>query len=380
MSRNIVEIAVEMVEVRHHLHRNPELSFKEVSTCAYIMEVLSAQGINVQRVANTGVLAILEGSADCCCDFGDTLIRADIDALPIIEMSDCDFSSENGAMHACGHDIHTAVLMGVTLWLSENRDKFSGRVIALFQPGEEESPGGASVVISEKILDKFNIKRAFALHTAHDISVGYFGARVGEYMASTSEMRITVSGRGGHAALPTMVVNPIIKASQFMLALDELNRQYDNVIVAVGRFVADGSTNIIPSTVSMAGTVRAMTSQGKNDLKERITSLAASFGDVEISFTDGYPPVFNNVELSKKAISILRNRFGAEAVADLGLRMTADDFGFFAALYPSFYFRLGVKGEWDGVFAPHTPQFRADDKAISYGIEAMVELIVNINR
>lgn len=359
--------------MRHHLHRHPELSFREVATCATIVDCLKNNAIECSVVAQTGVLAVVEGAKKG----DDTLIRADIDALPIVENSGCEFASINGSMHACGHDIHTSILLGLLIWLSENRDKFAGRVVGLFEPGEEESPGGASLVLAEGVLSPFNIARAFALHTAHDIPVGEFGVRRGEYMASTSEMRIVVKGSGGHAALPVGMVNPILIASQLILSLKELEQQYENVIIAVGRVIADGSTNVIPESVSMAGTVRAMTSNGKAELKEKITALAKHLGDVEVTFTDGYPPVVNDAALSDWAIAVLKNKF---EVRELGLRMTADDFGFFAERYPSFYYRLGVNGGWNGLFAPHTPQFMAADESIYYGIQSMAELIINVDR
>lgn len=376
MSSNLKEIAEKMVAVRHHLHRTPELSFREFQTYAYLTEQLSHYNIFFEKVANTGILAVVEGIKGD----QDTLIRADIDALPILENSGCDYSSQNDAMHACGHDVHTSVLLGVLIYLSENRDQFTGRVIGLFEPGEEESPGGASMVIAEGILDQFNITTAYALHTAHDMEVGKFGVRKGEYMASTSEMRLVVHGSGGHAALPTGMINPILLASQLILSLKELEQRHKDVIIAIGRVMAEGSTNIIPTTVNMAGTLRVMSIEGKAELKERIKEVAQSIGNVNVTFTDGYPPIYNNPALAERAIARLKNKFGDKNIIELGLRMTADDFGFFSERYPSFYYRLGVKGDWEANFAPHTPQFRADDKAIFYGIEAMTELIINIDR
>lgn len=366
---SIKDIAQRMVEVRHHLHRNPELSFQEVNTCAYIADYLRCNGVEYSIVADTGILAVVYGQKKG----DDTLIRADIDALPITENSSCDFASTNGAMHACGHDIHTSVLLGLLIWLYANGDKFSGRVVGLFQPGEEESPGGASLVLASGVLDKFSITRAFALHCAHDIPVGEFGARAGQYMASTSEMRILVKGSGGHAALPDGMVNPILVASQFIQSLKELENRYFNVIIAIGRVIAEGSTNVIPQTVSMAGTVRAMTLEVKAELKREIIKIARLCGDIDISFSEGYPPIINDLELSRKSIELLKEKY---KVRELGLRMTADDFGFFAERYPSFYYRIGVKGSWETLFAPHTPQFMAADESICYGIESMAELVV----
>lgn len=372
MKSNIEELASQMVEVRHHLHRNPELSFKEYETCAYISRILDSYGISYIKVAGTGILAVIEGNSEG----SDTLVRADIDALPIHEESGCEYSSVNSAMHACGHDIHTSVLLGLLIHLVKNKDIFSGRVLGFFEPGEEQSPGGASLLLAEGVLERYNIKAAYALHTAHDIEVGRFGVRKGEYMASTSEMHIKVHGSGGHAALPAGMTNPILIGSQFILSLKELEKIYNNVIIAVGRVHAEGSTNIIPTEVTMAGTVRAMTSVGKAELKNKIIELAQSLGDIEVTFSDGYPPIYNNEVLADRAIAILREKFGNENIVELGLRMTADDFGFFSELYPSFYYRLGVKGYWQDAYAPHTPKFRADDRSIYFGIKSLLALIM----
>lgn len=373
MRNNIEHISQQMVAVRHHLHQHPELSFQEYATCAYIEEILHKNNIYCQRVATTGLIVVVSSENECG---GDILIRADIDALPIMEATGYDYSSVNEAMHACGHDIHTSVLIGVLIYLSQNRDKFSGRVVAVFEPGEEQSPGGASMIIKEGVLDSFNIVKAFALHTAHDISVGRFGARRGEYMASTSEMHITVKGIGGHAALPKGIINPILISSQLILALKALEDKYENVIIAIGRVHADGATNVIPSEVTLSGTVRAMTMQRKIEIQNYINLISKSLdGNIKLTFTDGYPPVYNDEQLYDESIALLSEKFGREAIDDLGLRMTADDFGFFAQSYPSFYYRLGVKGSWDGLYSPHTPQFRADDAAICYGIESLITLL-----
>lgn len=369
-----LDLKKEMIEVRHYLHENPELSFAEVNTSKFIFETLKKHNIKAEIIVNTGVMAVIEGEQES----DDILLRADIDALPICEATNLPFASKNGAMHACGHDIHTTVLLGSIIWLSENRDKFSGRVIAIFQPGEEESPGGASMILSEGILDGFNIKAAYALHTAHDMATGYLGCRVGEYMATTSEVHITVNGQGGHAALPTSDTNPVIDSARVILALKALTKEYERIIIAIGRVEASGSTNVIPNKVVMAGTMRSMSIAQKNELKERIKSIVLDINDkAEVRFTDGYPPVYNNPELSEKSIDIFRKTFGEDKILELGLRMTADDFGFFSQIYPSFYFRLGVKGDWGDESKPHTSLFMADDNSISVGMEAMINLVLN---
>ncbi len=374
MSSSIDRIVAEMVAVRHHLHRNPELSFVEWESSAYIKSILEREGISFECVAETGVLAVVEGAEEG----SDRLIRADIDALPICEDTGLEYASTNGAMHACGHDIHTAVLLGTLIWLSSNRDKFSGRVIGLFQPGEECSPGGASIVLASGALNSFDIKEAYALHTAHDMPVGCFGARSGEYMASTSEMRITVKGDGGHAALTNGDSSSITLTAEIIMALREIEKRYSDSVVAIGRVEANGTTNVIPLTVSLEGTVRAMSVKKREDIINDIYKCVEAISpDANISFTHGYPPIINNPELSDKSIAKLKNKFGEESVIPLAIRMTSDDFGLISEIYPSFYFRLGVK-EGDGVAPmPHTAKFVASDGAIVWGVLALSELIVN---
>lgn len=382
----IKEIAQKMIEIRHHLHANPELSFKEYATSAYITSILSRHNIYYEKVAQTGVLAVIEGTGQKDNN-KDILIRADIDALPITEETTLEYRSVNGAMHACGHDIHTSILLGVLIYLSTNKDSFSGKVIGLFQPGEEESPGGASMIIKEKVLDKFNIKTALALHTAHDMPVGNFGVREGIYMASTSEMRINIEGSGGHAALPINMTNPILSAAQLITELKKLEHEYSEdaqpVIIAVGRVIADGSTNIIPSLVSLEGTIRAMSLRAKADIKSRINTIAKNIAfnsetKINVTFTDGYPPVRNDLGLAIKARDILIETYGSDHIKELAIRMTADDFGFFSELYPSFYYRLGVMKNGDECHSPHTSKFTADDSSIYFGIDSMVKLIIDL--
>ncbi len=366
------ELLKEMIAVRHHLHRNPELSFEEWETSAYIKKQLSNYSICYEEVAKTGIIATVTGGKDG----KNRLIRADIDALPIVEASGVSFSSKNGSMHACGHDIHCAVLLGTLIWLSQNTNRFSGTVVGVFQPGEERSPGGASLILSSGALDKFNIDEAYALHTAHDMEVGYFGVRIGEYMASTSEMRITVNGEGGHAALTSGDDSSITIAARIALSLREIEQQHINSVVAIGKFIADGTTNIIPNNVLIEGTLRAMTISEREKIKSEIKLAVKRLSlTSNVSFSVGYPPVYNNEDLSVEVISKLKRCFGDEKIVPLNLRMTADDFGFFAEKYKSFYYRLGVKVTNGTPPLPHTPYFIADDSAIKYGIESMIAII-----
>lgn len=384
---DLKDILDKAIDARHYLHANPELSFKEFGTCLYISNILKDNNISYEIVADSGILVTIQGVKDDV-DSCDTLIRADIDALPIVENSGYSHSSKNGAMHACGHDIHTSVLLGTLLYFSKNNHIFSGKIIGLFQPGEEESPGGASIVISSGVLNRFNIKRAFALHIAHDMPVGSFGLRKGLYMASTSEMRFTLKGSGGHAALPKNMTNPLLAMAQLIVKLKELeknlNRDESPIIIAVGKVIANGSTNVIPSEVLMEGTIRAMSLDTKNIIKKEIKELASYLSldsgvVIDVDFSDGYPPIFNNELLSERAKKILIESYGCDKVMNLDMRMTADDFGFISNLFPSFYYRLGVLKDGEISYPPHTAKFNADDNSIYYGIESMIKIVNESN-
>ncbi len=370
------ELINRAIEVQHHLHANPELSFEEWATCSFIENELKSYGITSQRVANTGLIAVIEGQR-LNSDKQDILLRADIDALPIIEESGLSYSSTNGAMHACGHDIHTAVLLGVIVWLHNNRNLFSGRVIALFQPGEECSPGGASLVLASGVLNQFNIKAAYALHTAHDMAVGSFGIREGEYMASTTELRIEIVGRGGHAALTPANDNTISDIANIIAAVRELSEESTTSLVAIGHIEAMGSTNIIPEKGAIKGTLRAMSIEQREILKNRVIEVVKRLSPLSrVTFTDGYPPIYNDLALTSRVISIFSKKFGSDKIYILPIRMTSDDFSNFSMLYPSVYYRLGVMPDGNNEVAlPHTSRFYADSKAIEFGISSLLELV-----
>ncbi len=364
-----------MIDVRHYLHQNPELSFKEFNTCKFLKQELGKYGISYQEVAETGIVAVVEGALDGY----DRVIRADIDALPIVECNNLDYASTNGAMHACGHDIHTTVLLGTLVWLSQNREQLKGRIIGVFQPGEEVAPGGASLILDSGVLDGYDIKAAYALHTAHDMPVGEFGVKIGEYMASTAEMRVEVCGVGGHAALIPDDDNTITDVAQIILKISEISSKYSNSILKFGNIITNSTTNIVPINVIMEGTVRAMAVSKRKEIEREIIEVVKSIApSSKISFSSGYPPIYNNEDLATKCLTVLSDNFGEGSVKPLNIRMTADDFGFFSERYPSFYYRLGVS---EGVLKdsnPHTPYYIASDNSIEYGIKSMILLISQI--
>lgn len=383
------ELQSRVVEIRRHLHSIAELSFEEVETSAYIAGELKAAGISFESVAGTGLIAHIEGLREGASGNNDAVVlRADIDALPIEELSDLPFKSKNrGVMHACGHDVHAAVLLATLLLLNSRRELFGGNILGLFQPGEELCPGGASLVLKEKPFDRWNIKAFIGEHVAAELFSGQLGLRAGQYMASSDEIRITVHGRGGHAALPHTTIDPITPAAQMLLSIKEIAKGEDlpaPTVVAIGKVMAEGATNIIPSNVYMEGTMRTFNEAWRAEIKSRIRSIAADIATengatVSVDIADGYPCVFNNEELTSKAQTILSSLWGEEHIEQLDLRMTAEDFGFYTELYPSLFYRLGVKhrdGSSCGLL--HNANFNPDESGLSVGIASLSMLAIEL--
>jgi amidohydrolase len=334
---------------RRHLHAHPELSFEEAETQRYIMESLSAEGIVCQAIAGTGVLARIKGVGD---PSEAVVLRADIDALPISEDTGLDFASKNeGVMHACGHDMHAAVLFGTLLLLNRHKQDIRGTVFGLFQPGEERNPGGASLVLAERPFEGYRIRAFVGEHTEPEMPAGVFGFRAGKYMASSDELRITVHGTGGHAAMRDRLKDPVAAAAEIITALLAIPAENPDKstpsVISIGRVEADGATNVVPGEVYMEGTIRAFDEAWRDWMKNRIMEICASIdarygthSDIDIS--TGFPSVVNDVELTRRATEITRSLFGEESVTALDIRPTAEDFGFYTQVYPSVFYRFGV--------------------------------------
>ena len=357
------------VEFRRHLHRHPELSFEEVQTAQYIEQCLDEAGISHARIAKTGVLAKIEGKGDLS---RAVVLRADIDALPIEEQTGLEYASQNcGVMHACGHDIHAAVLYGVLLRLAEMRD-FDGTIFGLFQPGEECNPGGASKVLKEEPFANYNVVAVIGEHTDSGLDVGELGFCKGEFMAANDELRFWVRGKGGHGAMRAQLNDTVVAASHLVTMLNAINDE--NTVLSIGKIVADGATNIIPDEVYMEGTFRCFSEAHRHTIWQIIEAAAqsvdAKFGTTtEIDINHGYPAVVNDDELVEKAI-VLANENELTAKM-LEKRYTSEDFGFYCERYPSLFYRLGV-GEKAG--RSHTSTFAPNEDAIEVGIDFMEKL------
>jgi amidohydrolase len=381
IKQEVTESYAWTTSIFRHLHQHPELSFEEHETSKFIANTLREIGItDITTVAGTGLLAAIEGSKE-----GKSIgLRADIDALPIQEETNLPYASANsGIMHACGHDMHTAVLLSAAKVLWENRRSIVGTIYLLFQPGEEMFPGGASKVLESGILDSKGIEAFAALHVSPEIETGKVGIRPGMYMASGDEIHIEVKGKGGHAALPHTLDDTVLAASSIVVNLQQLVSRIGDTriptVLSIGKFIANGATNIIPSTVKLEGTFRTMNEEWRAKAHHRITEIIESTAkayhtEATVDIKKGYPCLINNSQITSKARAAFIENLGIENVIDLDIRMTTEDFGFISNRYPSVFFRLGVGGAENSSGMLHNGKFIANEKALKTGTIALITL------
>jgi amidohydrolase len=357
------------IEFRRHLHRHPELSFEEVQSAQYIEQCLDEAGISHSRIAETGVLAKIEGKGNLSKAI---VLRADIDALPIEEQTGLEYASQNnGVMHACGHDIHAAVLYGTLLRLAEKRD-FEGTIFGIFQPGEECNPGGASKVLAEKPFEGYDVVAVVGEHVDSGLEVGELGFCKGEFMAANDELRFWVRGKGGHAAMRSEINDAVVAASHLVTMLNAVNDE--NTVLSIGKIVADGATNVIPDEVYLEGTFRCFSEEHRRTVWHIIEAAAqsvdAKFGTTtEVDINHGYPAVVSDEELVEKALTLATANNLTTKMLDK--RYTSEDFGFYCVQYPSLFYRLGVG---DAAGHSHTSTFAPSEEAIEVGVSFMEEL------
>lgn len=373
--------ADEFIEVRKHLHRHPELSFKEFETSNYIQKQLTQMNVPYKVLANTGIVGIINGKAS-----GRVIaLRADLDALPITEENTIDYISQTpGVMHACGHDVHSTCLLGAAKILQELKDEFEGTVKLIFQPGEERNPGGASLMIKEGVLENPTPAGIFALHVHPGLEVGKLSFRSGKVMASADEIYITITGKGGHAASPHLTVDTILVAAQLIVNLQQIisrnNDPFNPSVLSITSVQGGNTTNVIPSQVKLMGTFRAMNEDWRfkaHDLiKKQCEQLANTSGATINTLIDvGYPFVLNNETLTQEATELAKNYMGESNVLETEIRMGAEDFAFYSHLIPACFFRLGVGNVNRGITANvHTPLFNIDESAIETGMGMMAFL------
>lgn len=375
------KLAAQVTEWRREIHRNAELSFEEHRTSAFIGGILDKHGIPYKQVAGTGLLARIDGrTAD---PQRPVVLRADMDALPISEATELDFACTTGAMHACGHDLHTSALLGALVLLNERREAFDGTVLGLFQPGEELWPGGASVVLKEGVFDGMEPRAFVGGHVSPELKVGQLGVRSGTFMASTDEIHIVVHGKGGHGGLPHLAKDPVLATAALIVAMQQIvsrnNYAFTPSVLSFGRVIADGATNIIPDKVEVEGTFRTMDEEWRIEAHRRIREVAehtaAAYGcTTEVNILVGYPCVLNDEGLTAVAKTVIADVFGAGAAVEIPRRMTAEDFGSYSVRYPSVFYRWGVESE----VPLHNAAFVADERAIPYGVAMLAAMALKI--
>lgn len=372
--------------IRRHLHQHPELSFKEYETSKYVQSQLQKMGIPFETgFVETGVVGLIKGQNP---ESKTIALRGDMDALPIFETNTTDYVSRNkGVMHACGHDVHTSCLLGAARILVDTKDDWQGTIKLIFQPGEEKIPGGASLMIKEGVLENPKPQRVFGQHVYPELEAGKIGMKPGMYMASADEVYLTIKGKGGHAALPHKLVDPILMSAHILSTLQHIvsrNAQPDiPAVLSFGKIEGYGATNIIPDDVKIEGTFRTMNEPMREKLHDRIEatakSVANSFGgECEVEIRKGYPYLVNDEATTLKAKSDAMDYMGPENVVDLNLRMTAEDFAYFSHEVPGCFYRLGVAAEGK---APgpglHTSNFDVDEKSLETGMGLLAWLAVN---
>lgn len=379
------ELFPRLVEIRHHLHANPELSFQEHETSKFLKGELDKIGIEYISMADTGIVGLIKGQNP---DKKTVALRADMDALPIIEENKVDYRSRNeGVMHACGHDVHSTCLLGAANILNDLREQFEGTIKLIFQPGEERLPGGATHMIKEGVLENPRPNEIIGQHVMPLIPAGKVGFRSGEYMASADEIYITVKGKGGHAAMPEMNVDPVLITSHMIVALQQIvSRNAPPKIPSVlsfGKVIADGATNVIPNEVKVEGTFRTFNEKWRAEAHERISNLAQSIaegmgGKCDIEIRKGYPFLRNHPQVTNQARNFAIEYLGEENVVDLDIWMAAEDFAWYSQQADACFYRLGTRNEGKGIVSGvHTPTFDIDESAMEIGAGLMAWLAIS---
>lgn len=369
----------EIQGIRRHLHQNPELSFQEHETSKYLQQKLESWGIKIDQTwVKTGFSVVIDSEKT-----GPTIaLRADLDALPIQEKNELDYRSKNdGVMHACGHDVHASCLMGTAKILSETKSEWNGKVVLFFQAGEEKLPGGASLMIEEGIMQKYQPQRMIAQHVYPEMEVGKVGFRSGMYMASADEIYITVKGKGGHGALPHKNIDPVVISAELLIALQQITSRVAPptipTVLSFGKVIANGATNVIPDEVKLEGTLRTMNEEWRGRYHEKIEEIcekvtAAHGATCEIDIKKGYPFLVNDEAVTNTSRQAAISYLADENVEELDLRMTAEDFAYFSQHSPVCFYRLGVGNQQEGIkHSVHHPQFNIDEKALEIGMGLM---------
>jgi amidohydrolase len=370
-----------VVALRRQIHAHPELSKQEVNTSALVAGQLQKLNIAVQtNIAGTGVVGLISGkNPEKRC----IALRADMDALPIHEQNNVPYKSQNtGVMHACGHDVHTANLLGAAMILSELRDEWEGTIKLIFQPSEEKIPSGAEAMIKAGVLEKPKVEAIYGLHVHTELEAGQIGFCAGSFMASSDEIYLTITGRGGHAAQPANFISPLIIAAEILLALQPLTDMAIPTVLTFGKINADGATNVVPETAELAGTLRCFDETIRAQQHERLTTICTTIaakhgGHCHVNILKGYPVLINNEALTHAAQNAAIDYLGKENIHTLPVRMGSEDFAFYTHYVPACFYRIGVANFALGITSPiHTPTFDIDEKALQTSIGLMAWLAI----
>jgi len=377
----------EIIHIRRHLHQHPELSFQEIETGKFIAKKLQQFGIPHQHgIADNGVVGLIKGKNP---NKKVVALRGDIDALPIQEANEVPYKSKHeGVMHACGHDVHTSSLLGSAKILNALKDHFEGTIKLIFQPGEEKLPGGASIMIKEGVLENPAPKSIFGQHVHPPLEAGTIGIKSGKYMASTDEIYMTVTGKGGHGALPQDCIDPILITSNLIVSLQQIVSRHANptvpTVLTFGKINSTGgATNVIPNEVKVQGTFRTMDEKWRKKAHKKMKKMAegiakAMGGKCEFKLVNGYPYLVNHEELTERAKQRAIEYLGKSKVIDLPIRMTAEDFSYFSQAMPACFYRLGTGNKKKGITSNiHTNTFDVDENALELSIGLMAWLAVN---
>ena len=376
----------EIIEIRRHIHTNPELGFQEFKTSDYIASKLTEFGIPFKKgIAKTGIVALIE----CKNPKKITIaLRADMDALPILEQNDIKYKSINeGVMHACGHDAHIACLLGAAKIINTLKEELQGTVKLIFQPSEEMFPGGALAMINEGVLENPKPDIIIGQHVLPTMNSGKMGLKAGKYMASTDEIYLTVKGKGGHGATPELNIDPVVIAAHIIIALQQIvsrNARPDvPTVLSFGKVIANGHTNIIPDIVTLDGTLRTFDEAWRAEAHKKITKMAQSIaegmgGSCEVRIEKGYPFLVNDDKVTKEVSDNAKAFLGEENVEELPLRMTAEDFAYFTQQIPACFYRLGIRNESRGITSNlHTNTFNIDEDSLKTGMGLMAWLAIS---
>ncbi len=371
--------------IRAHLHQYPELSFQEHNTSNYIKNILQERGIEFESIADTGIVATINGKSPQAIG-----LRAELDALPIQEENNTSYTSKNkGVMHACGHDVHMASLLGTTFILNELKEALPFTIKVLFQPGEEKLPGGASIVLKEGFIEKHQIKKMIAQHVAPSLPVGQVGFKSGMYMASCDELYLTVTGKGGHAALKETYNNPLLIASDFLLQAEQVINNCTDLpcpsVLSFGKINSvGGATNVIPDQVKLLGTFRTFDEGFRAQTHKKLAELSDQLAEkhkatLDLEIKKGYPFLKNDQDFTEQCKSAATEFLGSDQIIDLPLRMTSEDFAYFSQKVPVCFYRLGVRNELKNITSMvHTPTFDVDQDVFDHASGLMAYITLNL--